>query len=91
MEAPRPTLKGDLGWIDYIYLFIYLSIYMFCLLTYIYIHIHDASTKRTHIYIYTYIAYNNITKVAMPSLISRDIYMYMHIKKPSLQVAISHI
>jgi len=34
---------------------------------------------------------NNITKVAMPLLISRDIYMYIHIKnKPSLQVAISY-
>ena len=47
--------------------------------------------EQIYLYIYTYIAYNNITKVAMPSLISRDIYMYMHIKKPSLQVAISHI
>ena len=48
--------------------------------------------EQIYLYIYTYIAYNNnITKIAMPSLISWDIYMYMHIKKPSLQVAISHI
>ena len=41
--------------------------------------------------IHAYLFIDFITKVAMPSLISRDIYMYMHIKKPSLQVAISHI
>ena len=43
-----------------------------------------------YMYIHIYILFNNhITRVAMPSLISRDIYyMYMHI--PSLQVAISH-
>ena len=39
--------------------------------------------EQIYLYIYTYIAYNNnITKIAMPSLISWDIYMYyMHIKK----------
>jgi hypothetical protein len=75
----------------YLFIYLFIDLYVLFIDSYIYIYMMHQLREQIYLYIYTYIAYNNITKVAMPSLISRDIYMYMHIKKPSLQVAISHI